>query len=70
MFASWRTPAAACDATRDTQDLKVLQAILDEAKGQPGLAGMRKMLNKMVKRIKAVQVGGLYSTVNWYQVQT
>ena len=42
-----------------TQDLKVLQAILDEAKGQPGLAGMRKMLNKMVKRIKAVQVGGL-----------
>lgn len=42
-----------------TQDLKVLQAILDEAKGQPGLAGVRKMLNKMVKRIKAVQVGGL-----------
>eukprot|EP00904_Undaria_pinnatifida_P014142 jgi/Undpi1/9859/HiC_scaffold_28.g12313.m1 len=39
----------------DCKDLKVLQAILDEAKGQPGLAGMRKMLNKMVKRIKAVQ---------------
>lgn len=39
------------------QDLKLLQAILDEARGQPGLSSTRKMVGKMVKRIKATQVG-------------
>lgn len=42
---------------RSGQDLKYLQGILDEAKGQPGLARTRKMVTKMMKRIKAAQVG-------------
>lgn len=41
--------------SNDCKDLKLLQAILDEARGQPGLAPTRKMVSKMVKRIKASQ---------------
>ena len=35
------------------QDVKELQDILDEAKGQPGLARTRKLVSKMLKRVKA-----------------